>query len=32
MADHLQRGGSILTAAHQTLLDQHPGVRSLLLH
>jgi heme exporter protein A len=32
MAEHLRSGGAILTAAHQTLLDQHPGVRSLQLH
>ncbi len=32
MADHLRAGGTILTAAHQTLLEQHPGMRSLQLH
>lgn len=32
MAAHLDAGGSILTAAHQQLLQQHAGVRSLELH
>ena len=32
MASHLSGGGSILTAAHQTLLGQHPQVRVLGLH
>jgi len=31
MAAHLQVGGSILTAAHQSLLAQHPQVRTLEL-
>jgi heme exporter protein A len=32
MASHLERGGSILTAAHQSLLEAHPRVRTLELH
>jgi heme exporter protein A len=32
MAAHLSGGGSILTAAHQSLLAQHPQVRTLELH
>lgn len=32
MAEHLEQGGSILTAAHQPLLEHHPRVRSLQLH
>ncbi len=32
MARHLRAGGSILTAAHQRLLQNHPGVRTLELH
>jgi heme exporter protein A len=31
MADHLGRGGSILTAAHQLLLQGRPGTRTLEL-
>ncbi len=32
LAEHLQGGGSILTAAHQPLLEHHPQSRSLRLH
>jgi len=32
MADHLSRGGMILTAAHQDLLSSHAGRSSLSLH
>lgn len=32
MANHLDGGGMILTAAHQTLLAGHAGVRNLQLH
>lgn len=31
MAEHLNRGGMILTAAHQMLLTSHPGARQLSL-
>jgi heme exporter protein A len=31
MAEHLRQGGSILTAAHQPLLEHHSQVRSLQL-
>lgn len=31
MAEHLVKGGMIVTAAHQTLLDGKPGVRTLEL-
>ena len=32
MAQHLERGGMILTAAHQSLLVSHAGTRNLSLH
>jgi heme exporter protein A len=32
MAEHLARGGLIVTAAHQTLLNGRPGVRTMELH
>jgi ABC-type transport system involved in cytochrome c biogenesis ATPase subunit len=32
MQTHLQAGGAILTAAHQSLLAQHPRFRTLELH
>lgn len=32
IAEHMRGGGMILTAAHQLLLQGHPGVRTLELH
>ena len=32
MVEHLPRGGMILTAAHQLLLQGQPSVRTLELH
>lgn len=32
LAEHLERGGMVLTAAHQLVLQGRPGVRTLELH